>query len=171
LVPIESGDGFGLQAFTDADHGGCKLDRKSTSGGCQYLGERLVSWSSKKQSCVSLSTAEAEYIAAASCCSQVLWMTSQLLDYGYHMKKVPIYCDSSSAIAISHNPIQHTRTKHIDIRYHFLKDNVLKNRIEFIFVTSEEEVADVFTKALDDKDFTHFLKELGMMNPDPYLLK
>ena len=87
------------------------------------------------------------------------------------MKKVPIYCDSSSAIAISHNPIQHTRTKHIDIRYHFLKDNVLKNRIEFIFVTSTEEVADVFTKALDDKDFTHFLKELGMMNPDPYLLK
>ena len=166
-----SGDGFGLQAFTDADHGGCKLDRKSTSGGAQYLGERLVSWSSKKQSCVSLSTAEAEYIAAASCCSQVLWMTSQLLDYGYQMKKVPIYCDSSSAIAISHNPIQHTRTKHIDIRYHFLKDNVLKNRIEFIFVTSAEEVADVFTKALDDKDFTHFLKELGMMNPDPYLLK
>ena len=166
-----SGDGFGLQAFTDADHGGCKLDRKSTSGGCQFLGERLVSWSSKKQSCVSLSTAEAEYIAAASCTSQVLWMTSQLLDYGYHMKQVPIYCDSSSAIAISHNPIQHSRTKHIDIRYHFLKDNVLKGRIEFILVPSNEEVADVLTKALDDKDFTHFLKEFGMMNPDPSLLK
>ena len=166
-----SGDGFGLQAFTDADHGGCKLDRKSTTGGCQYLGERLVSWSSKKQGCVSLSSAEAEYIAAASCCSQVLWMTSQLLDYGYHMKQVPIYCDSTSAIAISHNPIQHSRTKHIDIRYHFLKDNVLKGRVEFILVPSKEEVADVFTKALDDKDFSHFLKELGMMNPDPSLLK
>ena len=81
-----SGDGFGLQDYTDADHGGCKLDRKSTSGGCQFLGDRLVSWTSKKQSCVSLSTAESEYIVAASCYSQVLWMTSQLLDYVYPMK-------------------------------------------------------------------------------------
>ena len=87
------------------------------------------------------------------------------------MKQVPIYCDSSSAIAISHNPIQHSRTKHIDIRYHFLKDNVQKGKIELIFVSSPEEIADVFTKALDEKDFNHFLKLLGMLNPDPSLLK
>ncbi|XP_023763619.1 uncharacterized mitochondrial protein AtMg00810-like [Lactuca sativa] len=77
-----AGNDFSLQAFTDADHARCKLDRMSTSGGCQFLGERLVSWSSRKQSCVSLSTAEAEYVATASCCSQVLWMKTQLLDYG-----------------------------------------------------------------------------------------
>ena len=87
------------------------------------------------------------------------------------MKQVPIYCDSSSAIAISHNPIQHSRTNHIDIRYHFLKDNVQKSKIELIFVLSPEEIAHLFTKALDEKDFNHFLKLLGMLNPDPSLLK
>ncbi|KAI3494629.1 hypothetical protein L1887_40558 [Cichorium endivia] len=76
------GDNFKLQAFTDSNHAGCKLDRKSTSGGCQFLGGRLVSWSSKKQNCVALSSAEAEYVVASTCCSQVLWMKTQLLDYG-----------------------------------------------------------------------------------------
>jgi hypothetical protein len=166
-----SNNDFRLQAYTDADHAGCKLDRKSTSGGCQFLGGRLVSWSSKKQNCVSLSTAESEYVAAASCCSQVLWMKSQLLDYGYRMLRIPIYCDSKSAIAISHNPIQHSLTKHIDIRYHFLKDNILKENIEMFFIPSIEEIADVFTKALDEKTFNHFLNMLGMMHPDPQLFK
>ncbi|KAJ9561520.1 hypothetical protein OSB04_006680 [Centaurea solstitialis] len=117
---------FELISFTDSDYGGCKLDRKSTSGSCQFLGDKLVSWTSKKQNCVSTSTAEAEYVAAASCCSQVLWMKTQLLDYGYKLKRVPIYCDSESAIAITSNPVQHSKTKHIDIRYHFIKDNVEK---------------------------------------------
>ncbi|KAJ9539388.1 hypothetical protein OSB04_032121 [Centaurea solstitialis] len=118
---------FELISFTDSDYGGCKLDRKSTSGSCQFLGDKLVSWTSKKQNCVSTSTAEAEYVAAASCCSQVLWMKTQLLDYGYKLKRVPIYCDSESAIAITSNPVQHSKTKHIDIRYHFIKDNVEKD--------------------------------------------
>ncbi|KAJ9561595.1 hypothetical protein OSB04_006755 [Centaurea solstitialis] len=117
---------FELISFTDSDSGGCKLDRKSTSGSCQFLGDKLVSWTSKKQNCVSTSTAEAEYVATASCCSQVLWMKTQLLDYGYKLKRVPIYCDSESAIAITSNPVQHSKTKHIDIRYHFIKDNVEK---------------------------------------------
>ncbi|KAJ9565142.1 hypothetical protein OSB04_001108, partial [Centaurea solstitialis] len=112
--PKESG--FELVAFSDADHGGCQLDRKSTSGHVQFLGDKLVSWGSKKQHCVSTSTAEAEYVAAASCCSQVLWMRTQLRDYGYNYNHIPIYCDSKSAIAITCNPVQHTRTKHIDIR-------------------------------------------------------
>ncbi|KAJ9539123.1 LOW QUALITY PROTEIN: hypothetical protein OSB04_031856 [Centaurea solstitialis] len=118
---------FELISFTDSDYGGCKLDRKSTSGSCQFLGDKLVSWTSKKQNCVSTSTAEAEYVAAASCCSQVLWMKTQLLVYGYKLKRVPIYCDSESAIAITSNPVQHSKTKHIDIRYHFIKDNVEKD--------------------------------------------
>ena len=132
-----SNGSFKLQAFTDSDYGGCRLDRKSTSGSCQFLGGRLVSWTSKKQSRVSTSTAEAEYVAAASCCSQVLWMKTQIKDYGVNMKQIPIYCDSKSAIAISHNPVNHSMTKHIDIRYHFLKDNIQKGHIELHFVPSE----------------------------------
>ena len=121
---------FKLQAFTDSDYGGCRLDRKSTSGSRQFLGGRLVGWTSKKQSCVSTSTAEVEYVVASSCCSQVLWMQTQLKDYGFKMKQIPIYCDSKSAIAISHIPMNHYMTKHIDIRYHFLKDNIQKGHIE-----------------------------------------
>nr|GEV20601.1 retrovirus-related Pol polyprotein from transposon TNT 1-94 [Tanacetum cinerariifolium] len=81
--------------------------------------DKLVCWSSKKQNCVSISTAESEYVAVSGCCAQVLWMRSQLTDYGFFYDKVPIYCDSKSAIAISCNPVQHTQTKHIDVRTEF----------------------------------------------------
>ncbi|KAJ9561372.1 hypothetical protein OSB04_006532 [Centaurea solstitialis] len=155
------GLGFELQAYTDADYGGCNMDRKSTSGHLQFLGNKLVSWASKKQQCVSTSTAESEYVAVASCCSQVLWMQSQLRDYGLEYKKIPIYCDSKSAIAISANPVQHSKTKHIDIRYLFLKDNVEKENIELYFVNTEYQLADLFTKALDEKRFKFLISRLG----------
>ncbi|KAJ9566365.1 hypothetical protein OSB04_002331 [Centaurea solstitialis] len=153
---------FELQAYSDADYGGCNMDRKSTSGHIQLLGNKLVSWASKKQQCVSTSTAESEYVAAASCCSQVLWMQTQLRDYGFMYKKIPIYCDSKSAIAISANPVQHSKTKHIDIRYHFLKDNVEKENIELYFVNTEYQLADLFTKALDEKRFKFLISRLDM---------
>ncbi|KAJ9561559.1 hypothetical protein OSB04_006719 [Centaurea solstitialis] len=149
---------FELISFTDSDYGGCKLDRKSTSGSCQFLGDKLVSWTSKKQNCVSTSTAEAEYVAAASCCSQVLWMKTQLLDYGYKLKRVPIYCDSESAIVITSNPVQHSKTKHIDIRYHFIKDNVEKGNIEMFFVQTDYQLADLFTKPFDEKPRSYVLR-------------
>ncbi|GJR37790.1 retrovirus-related pol polyprotein from transposon TNT 1-94 [Tanacetum coccineum] len=95
---------FDLTAYSDADHAGCHLDRKSTSGSVQFLGDKLVCWSSKKQNCVSISTAESEYVVVSGCCAQVLWMRTQLTDYGFFFDKVPIYCDSKSAIAISCNP-------------------------------------------------------------------
>ncbi|KAJ9544346.1 hypothetical protein OSB04_024053 [Centaurea solstitialis] len=155
---------FELIYFTDSDYGGCKLDRKSTSGSCQFLGDKLVSWTSKKQNCVSTSTAEAEYVAAASCCSQVLWMKTQLLDYGYKLKRVPIYCDSESAIAITSNPVQHSKTKHIDIRYHFIKDNVEKGNIEMFFVQTDYQLADLFTKPLDEKRFNFLNLNLEQQN-------
>ncbi|KAI3729738.1 hypothetical protein L6452_18403 [Arctium lappa] len=97
--------GFDLTAYSDADHAGCMLDKKSTLGHIQFLGDKLVSWASKKQLCVSTSNAEAEYVAAASCCSQVLWMRAQLRDYGFKFDKISIYCDWKSAIAISANPV------------------------------------------------------------------
>ncbi|KAJ9545622.1 hypothetical protein OSB04_025329 [Centaurea solstitialis] len=159
--------GFELTAFTDSDHAGCKLNRKSTSGACQFLGDKLVSWSSRKQNCVSLSTAEAEYVAAACCCSQVLWMKIQLADYGYTMHRIPIYCDSSSAIQIAANPVQHSRTKNIDIRYHFIKDHVEKGNVELFFVESERQIADLFTKAFDDKRHYYLLScrtEVRLLN-------
>nr|GFA93263.1 copia protein [Tanacetum cinerariifolium] len=113
--------GIELTGFSDADYAGCKDTFKSTSGGAQFLGEKLMSWSSKKQDCTSLSTAESEYVSLSACCAQVLWMRIQLTDYGYHFDKILIYCDSKSAIAISCNPVQHSRTKHIAVRYHFIK--------------------------------------------------
>ncbi|KAI3666993.1 hypothetical protein L6452_42034 [Arctium lappa] len=118
--------GFQLTAYSDADHAGCMLDRKSTSGHVQFLGDKLVSWASKKQLCVSTSTAEAEYVAAASCCSQVLWMRTQLRDYGFKFDKIPIYCNSKSAIAISANPVQHTKTKHIDGSFDDIDAQIIK---------------------------------------------
>nr|GFA80745.1 retrovirus-related Pol polyprotein from transposon TNT 1-94 [Tanacetum cinerariifolium] len=101
--------GFDLTAYSDAYHAGCHLDRKSTSDSVQFLGDKLVCWSSKKQNYVSISTAEFKYVAVSGCCAQLLWMRTQLTDYGFFYDKVPIYCDSKSAIAISCNPVQHTR--------------------------------------------------------------
>nr|GEU86810.1 hypothetical protein [Tanacetum cinerariifolium] len=117
--------GFDLTAYSNADHAGCHLDRKSTSGSIQFLGDKLVCWSSKKQNCVSISTAESGYVAVSSCYAQVLWMCTQLTDYGFFYDKVPIYCDSKSVIAISCNSVQHTRTKHIDVSMKVLKEKKL----------------------------------------------
>ncbi|GKF22634.1 hypothetical protein Tco_0074956 [Tanacetum coccineum] len=138
--------GFELTGFSDADYAGCKNTFKSTSGGAQFLGEKLVSWSSKKQDCTVLSTAEAEYVSSSACCAQVLWMRTQLTDYGFHFNKIPIYCDSKSAIAISCNPVQHSRTKHIAVRYHFIKEHVEMGTIELYFVKTDYQLADLFTK-------------------------
>ena len=130
--------GFDLTGYSDADYAGCRIDRKSTTGTCQFLGNKLVSWFSKKQNSVSTSIAEAEYIAAGSCCAQILWMKNQLLDYGLQVERIPIFCDNTSAIAITENPVQHSRTKHIDIKYHFIREHVMNGTVELHFVPSEK---------------------------------
>nr|GFB31467.1 hypothetical protein [Tanacetum cinerariifolium] len=128
------------------------------------LGDKLVYWSSKKQNCVSISTSEFEYVAVSSCCAQVLWMRTQLMDYGFFYDKVPIYCNSKSAIAISCNLVQHTRTKHIVVMYHFIKDHVKKGTIELYFVGTEYQFADLFTKSLPEARFKFLVEKLGMMS-------
>ncbi|GJQ99594.1 hypothetical protein Tco_0522579 [Tanacetum coccineum] len=129
--------GFELTAFSDADHAGCIDTRKSTSGGIQFLGEKLVSWMSKKQDCTAMSSAEAEYVALSASCAQ-------------------------SAIEISCNQVHHSRTKHITVRYHFIKEHVEHGIIEFYFVRTEYQLADMFTKALPQDRFEYIVKRIGM---------
>jgi hypothetical protein len=126
-----------LIGFIDANFIGDGLDKKSTSGTCQFLRGSLVSWSSRKQTSVALSTAEAEYIAAGSCCTQILWMIQTLQDYNLCFRKISIMCDNTSAIMISKNPVLHVRTKHIEIRHHFIRDHVEKGDIELIHVDTK----------------------------------
>ncbi|KAL8108755.1 hypothetical protein AgCh_025007 [Apium graveolens] len=103
---------------------------------------------------VSTSITEAEYIAAGSCCAQILWMKNQLLDYGLNVDKIPIFCDNTSSIAITENHVQHPRTKHIDIKYHFIREHVMNGTVELYFVPSEQQLVDIFTKPLDESTFT-----------------
>nr|GEU76369.1 putative reverse transcriptase, RNA-dependent DNA polymerase [Tanacetum cinerariifolium] len=150
---------FELTAFSDSDHAGCLDSRKSTSGGIQFLGgDKLVSWSSKKQDCTLMSSAEAEYVSLSACCTQVLWMQTQLTDYGFYFDKIPMYCDLKAAIAISYNPVQHSRTKHINVRYHFIKEKVEKGIVELFFVGTEYQLADLFTKVLPEERFKYLVR-------------
>nr|GFC58815.1 retrovirus-related Pol polyprotein from transposon TNT 1-94 [Tanacetum cinerariifolium] len=129
------GSSFGLTAFSYADHAGCIHTRKSTYGGIQFLGDKLVSWMSKKQDSTAMSLVKAEYVALSASCAQVMWMRTQLQDYGLHYNNIPLYCDSQSAIAISCNPVPHSRTKHIHTRYHFIKEQVENGIIELYFLS------------------------------------
>ncbi|GKC55886.1 hypothetical protein Tco_1083484, partial [Tanacetum coccineum] len=130
-----------LEYLKDSDYAGCNMDRKSTLD-------------------------EAEYVVATWCCENILWMKSQLIDYDIHYKMVPIFCDNTSAIATSNNPVLHSRTKHINIRYHFIRDHILKIDIELHFIPSQYQLADIFTKPLDEPTFTRLKAELGMSNID-----
>nr|GFA98627.1 retrovirus-related Pol polyprotein from transposon TNT 1-94 [Tanacetum cinerariifolium] len=137
-ILVVQDSGFELSGFSDADYAGCKDTFKSTSGGAQFLGEKLVSWSSKKQDCTALSTAEAEYVSLSAC-----------------------------SIAISCNPVQHSRTKHIAVRYHFIKEHVEKGTIELYFIKTDYQLDDIFTKALPADRFNYLVRRLGMRSLSP----
>ncbi|GKA22620.1 retrovirus-related pol polyprotein from transposon TNT 1-94, partial [Tanacetum coccineum] len=128
--------GFGLKGYLDSDYPICNMDRKSI-------------------------LAEAEYVAVAGCCANILWIKSQITDYDIIYEKVPIFCDNTSAIAISNNLVLHSRTKHIDIRYHFIRDHILKGDIELYFIPTQYQLADIFTKPLDEQPFKRLIVELG----------
>ncbi|GJY17999.1 putative ribonuclease H-like domain-containing protein [Tanacetum coccineum] len=155
---------FDLEAYTDSDYAGASLDRKSTTGGCQFLGSRLISWQCKKQTIVANSTTEAEYVAAASCCGQVLWIQNQMLDYGYNFMNTKIFIDNESTICIVKNPVFHSKTKHIEIRHHFIRDSNEKKLIQMIKIHTDQNVADLLTKAFDVGRFQYLIASIGMLN-------
>ncbi|GJR27256.1 putative ribonuclease H-like domain-containing protein [Tanacetum coccineum] len=140
---------FDLEAFSDSDYGGSNLDRKSTTSGCQFLGQRLISWQCKKQTIVATSTTKAEYVAAANCCGQVLWVQNQLLDYGFNFMNTKIHIDNESTICIVKNPVYHSKTKHIEIRHHFIRDCYEKKLISVEKIHTDLNIADLLTKPFD----------------------
>ncbi|GJT76811.1 retrovirus-related pol polyprotein from transposon TNT 1-94 [Tanacetum coccineum] len=141
-----------LTAYADADHAGCQDTRHITSGSAQLLGDKLVSWSSKKQKSTTISSTEAEYIALFGCYAQILWMRSQLTDYELKFKKIPL-------------------SKHIDVRYHFIKEQVENGVVELHFTRTEYQLADIFTKAFPRERFNFLINKLGMKSMSPETLK
>ena len=128
---------FSLVGYTDADYASYKVDRKSTSGICQFLGPSLVSWHSKKHSFIALSTAKVKYIAAGACYTQLLWIRQLLRDLGNDLKEAPIKCDNKSAINITKNHVRHSHSKQIEVRHHFIHDHVEKGDVTLKFVPTE----------------------------------
>jgi hypothetical protein len=123
-----------------------------------------VCWSSKKQNFVALSTGEAEYVIARSCCAQLLWMRQTLKDHGYTLNHVPLLCDNESAIMITYNHCEHSRAKHIDIQHHFLRDYAIKGDIMISHVRTNEQLADIFTKPLDERRFRKLRSKLNIID-------
>ncbi|GJQ94220.1 putative ribonuclease H-like domain-containing protein [Tanacetum coccineum] len=155
---------FELEAFSDSDYGGVSLDKKSTTGGCQFLGKRLISWQCKKQTIVANSTIEAKYVVAANCCGQVLWIQNQMMDYGFNFMNTRIHIDNESTISVIKNPVAHSRTKHIEIRFHFIRDCYEKRLIEVIKIHTDSNVADLLTKGFDVTRFNFLVVSIGMLN-------
>ncbi|XP_070018027.1 secreted RxLR effector protein 161-like [Nicotiana sylvestris] len=153
ILYYPSRDIFNLIGYADVDYAGYIVGRKSTSGMAHFLGSCLISWGTRKQNSVALSTVEEEYVAAASCCAQLIWIKQQLEDFGVFTKCVPLLCDNTSALNMAKNLVQHNRTKHIDVRHHFLRDNVEKGLICMEFCSIEDQIADIFTKALSREHF------------------
>nr|GEW91807.1 hypothetical protein [Tanacetum cinerariifolium] len=148
---------FDLVAYSNSDYGGATQDRKSTTRGCQFLRRRLISWQCKKQTIVATSITEAEYIAAASGCGQVLWIQNQLLDYGYNFMNTKIYIANNSAICIVKNPVYQCKTKHIEIKHHFIRDCFEKKLISVDHIHTDDNVADLLTKPFDAGRFQYLV--------------
>ncbi|WVZ54212.1 hypothetical protein U9M48_005048 [Paspalum notatum var. saurae] len=147
-----SGSSLSLRGFSDADHAGCWIDRKSTSGTCQLLETSLVSWSSRKQ-------------------ASLLWMKATLSDFSLRFGKISLLVESTSAISVAKNPVLHSKTKHIDVRFHFLRDHYEKGDIDLIHVVSENQLAHIFTKPLEFGAFVRLRGELGVEGVDNALIK
>ena len=154
-----------VTSYSDANSPRIVDDRKSTSGNAFFMGDCLVSWLSKKKSSIFLSTAEAEYIAAADCCTQILWMNEALKDVNIETKQpITVFCDNTSAISLSKNQVMHSRTKHIPIKYHFLHEQVVEHNIRLEHINIEEKIADIFTKPLPREAFEYLHQKMGVIS-------
>ena len=154
-----------LRGFTDSNWAGSVEDRRSTSGNMFSIGSATITWSPNWQEITALSTTEAEYISATSSACQVVWLRKLLSDIGQEQKgATDIYYDNKSAIALTKNPIQHWRTKHIDIRFHFIRNLVSDGSKAVKFCHTEDQVANIFTKVLSGKKHSYFRMKLGVCN-------
>ncbi|GKD99230.1 hypothetical protein Tco_1387214 [Tanacetum coccineum] len=166
----QKGSGIETIVYADSDQAGDYIDRKSTNSVCTFMGCCLTSWFTKKQTALGICTTKAEYVSARKACQQALWMKQALIDYGIHLDNVPIMCDNKGAIKLSKNLVQHSRTKHIEIRHHFLRDNVQKGNIFIKKVASKDNIVDIFTKPLKREVFNYLRLGLGLelvMDSDP----
>ena len=155
---------YNLVEYSDFDFAGCKTDRKNTIATCHSIGSALVSWHNKKQNSVVLSTAKVKYISTRSCCAQILWVRQQLSNYGLMLDHIAIRCENTSVINLSKNPILHSRTKHIEIRHHFLRDHVQKGDCVLEFVDTKNQLVDIFIKPLPKESFFTIRRELGLID-------
>jgi hypothetical protein len=152
-----------VEGYTDADWAGSATDRRSTSGYFMFVGGNFVTWRSKKQKVVSRSSVEAEYRGMAQGMCELLWLRRLLRDLGFGPKKtMDLYCDNQAAIAIAHNPVQHDRTKHVEVDRNFIKEKLDVKLVSFPFISSKYQLADVLTKAMSTNIFLNSLHKLGM---------
>jgi hypothetical protein len=159
---------FTLSGYTDAYWAGSVTNRKITSRCCFSLGSAMISWQSRKQSNIALSTAKAEYIAACSASCKAIWLRKLLTGlFDLEMEATTILCDNQSYIKMTENPVFHDRSKHIEIRYHYIRDMVQRGALKLLYVSMDEQVADVLTKPLSRVKFEHFRDKIGIVRKDP----
>jgi len=152
-----------ITAYSDADWAGCPNTRKSTSGYAVFLGDNLISWSSKRQSTISRSSAEAEYRAVDNAVAEATWLRQLLLELHTPLRRATlVYCDNISAVYMSSNPVQHQRTKHIEIDLHFVRERVALGHVKVLHVPTSSQYADIFTKGLPSTVFVEFRSSLNV---------
>ncbi|KAL0410576.1 UNVERIFIED_CONTAM: Copia protein [Sesamum latifolium] len=161
----KSSQDFELVGYCDSDWAGDIDSRKSTTGFVYFMGSSAFTWNSKKQPIVTLSTCEAEYVAVASCVCHAIWLRGLLKELNFQQKNpTEIFVDNKSAIALAKNPVFHERSKHIDTKYHFIRDCISKKEVKLEYVKSQDQIADIFTKALKFDSFKKLRFSLGVMN-------
>jgi hypothetical protein len=167
----ERSGGMRLASFTDVDWAGCAEDRKSTSGCCFSIGSSIISWFNKKQCSVALSSVEAKYMVASLAVCEALWLRKFLLGlFGHELEAIVIHCDNQSCIRLSKNPVFHDRSKHIDIRYQFIRDCVQRGAVRLDYIQTDEQMVDIFTKALSRQKFMKFNDQMELRH-NPFLSK
>eukprot|EP00253_Pinus_taeda_P011534 PITA_11534 len=163
-LDYRQGDGVRLVGYTDSDWAGCAFDRKSTLGCCFGLGSAIVSWFSWKQQSVALSSAEAEYMKASLASCEAIWLHKMFFGlFGQSLRPSVIYCVNQSCIKLTENPVFHDRSKHIGIRYHFIRDYVQKGAVKLEYISTDEQVADILIKALPRGNHIYFRDKMGVV--------